>query len=506
MLTQLTTYTANTKRYLRFAAVLSVVFSLGVLAVNFNRQATSWTTNSLTFSLIHLALSLANAWVTYTILKQANQHKTVISADNKIRRDETTSPATIPTWHRPLGALLMFSVLLGNPFNFISGVLLLFRKVQAYQYYLLFSVLVDLTILAISLINLTKPTLNPQFSFGIGLLVTSLVLHWLLLLVSPKLAQTKTGIGFWLSILAMGLLALTGNVLSAVAAWLLFRTRQETTRRSILANIARHEVAMFGLYVITVILALAVTSYWTFEYSYAVENNYSAILQSPSWLYPLGTDNFGRDVFSRLVFGGRISLLVGLLATFAPLLIGGFLGAVAGYYSHRIDQTIMRLLDILYAIPGILLAITIVTAFGTSTQNLILALSIGGIPGYARTMRASVLQVKQMEYIEAAHAVGVSDAKIILKHVIPNASAPMIIRSSLTVATAVISTSSLSYLGLGVESHIPEWGNILRIGSDYLETHPYLAIYPGLAIIALVLSFNFLGDGLRDALDPKMQK
>ena len=173
MLTQSTTYTANSKRYLRFAAVLSVVFSLGILAVNFNRQATSWTTNSLTFSLIHLALSLANAWVTYTILKQANQHKTVISADNKIRPDETTSLATIPAWHRPLGALLMFSVLLGNPFNFISGVLLLFRKVQAYQYYLLFSVLVDLTILAISLINLTKPTLNPQFSFGIGLLVTS---------------------------------------------------------------------------------------------------------------------------------------------------------------------------------------------------------------------------------------------------------------------------------------------------------------------------------------------
>ena len=249
---------------------------------------------------------------------------------------------------------------------------------------------------------------------------------------------------------------------------------------------------------------MAITSYLTFEYSYAVENNYTAILQAPSMTYPLGTDNFGRDVFSRMVFGGRISLLVGVLATLAPLLIGGFLGAISGYYSHRVDQTIMRSLDVLYAIPGILLAITIVTAFGTSTQNLILALSIGGIPGYARTMRANVLQVKQLEYVEAAHAVGVSDVKIILKHVIPNASAPMIIRSSLTVATAVISTSSLSYLGLGVESHIPEWGNILRIGSDYLETQPYLAIYPGLAIIALVLSFNFLGDGLRDALDPKM--
>src|SRR5699024_3374899 len=169
------------------------------------------------------------------------------------------------------------------------------------------------------------------------------------------------------------------------------------------------------------------------EDSYAVENNYTAILQAPSMTYPLGTDNFGRDVFSRMVFGGRISLLVGVLATLAPLLIGGFLGAVSGYYSHRIDQTMMRSLDVLYAIPVILLAITIVTAFGTSTQNLILALSNGGIPGYARTMRANVLQVKQLEYVEAAHAVGVSDVKIILKHIIPNASAPMIIRSSLTV-------------------------------------------------------------------------
>lgn len=501
VLTQLTTYTATSKRYLRFAAVASLIFSLGFTLVNNSR---GWTEKSLAFSFSHLLLSLVNARVTYQVLKKANQHKLVIGADHKVK-NSAQKLSSLPNWHRPLGALLMLSVLMGNPFNLLSGLVLFFRKVQAYQYFLAFAVLVDLTTLAISLLNLAKPTINSQFSFGIGILVMSLVMHSLLLFVSPKLSATQNKIGFHLSVLLLLVLALTGNVLSALAGYLLFQTRQPIHRNSVLANITRHEVAMFGLYVITAILSLALTSYWTFDYSYAVENNYAAILQAPNWTYPLGTDNFGRDVFSRLIFGGRISLLVGLLATFVPLSIGGFLGAVAGYYSQRIDQTIMRLLDILYAIPGILLAITIVTAFGSSTQNLILALSIGGIPGYARTMRASVLQVKQMEYIEAAHAVGVSDAKIILKHVLPNASAPMIIRSSLTVATAVISTSSLSYLGLGVESHIPEWGNILRIGSDYLETHPYLAIYPGLAIIALVLSFNFLGDGLRDALDPKMK-
>lgn len=166
----------------------------------------------------------------------------------------------------------------------------------------------------------------------------------------------------------------------------------------------------------------------------------------------------------------------------------------------------MRLLDILYAIPGILLAIAIIAAFGANTVNLILALSLGSIPTYARTMRASVLYVSTFEFVEAARALGYNNRTIIFKHIIPNSLAPMIIKSTLTIGGAVIATSSLSYLGLGVEPHIPEWGNILKLGSTYLETHSYLAIYPGLAIILLVLSFNFLGDGLRDALDPKLEK
>ena len=493
-------YSANTKRYLRFASVLSAVFSLALLIFNFRRLGLDWTVASLFFTLVHLILSAVCGGATYGLLKAPNQ-KTMVAANNLVQA--TTSKA-VPNWHRPLGFILMLSVLLGNPFNFISGFIFYFRKIQAYQYFLLFAVLVDLTLVAVSLINLAKPQGNPHYYLGMSLLLISLIMHSCLLL-APNWIGSLKGRLIFVPIVTMLVLSWSGNILSLAAGYLLAQSRQKDQRLSLLAKLARHEVAMFGLYVITVILALAITSYLTFDYSYAVENNYSAILQTPSWLYPLGTDNFGRDVFSRLIFGGRISLLVGLLATGGPLLIGGFLGAIAGYYSQRIDQSIMRVLDILYAIPGILLAITIVTAFGTSTQNLILALSIGGIPGYARTMRASVLQVKQMEYIEAARAVGVSDAKIILKHVLPNASAPMIIRSSLTVATAVISTSSLSYLGLGVEGHIPEWGNILRIGSDYLETHPYLAIYPGLAIIALVLAFNFLGDGLRDALDPKMK-
>lgn len=477
-------YSSVVKRYLRFASSLSLIFTIAIILINYLRLGTNWSSLSIGFTLVHVLLSL----VSYFVSRQ-------------IQHNQLAYP-----YHSWFGYVLMLSVLLGNPFNFISGMFLILKKIASYQIYLIFAVLVDLTLIVTTSLNFFKPTVSPTFILGLVLLGVSLIIHWSLALFSSRLTNLSNGPLYFVLVLLV-LTALSGNLLSLIAAWLLWRENTSESyerRRSIFANIARHEVAVFGLYVITFILAMAITSYLTFEYSYAVENNYTAILQSPSMTYPLGTDNFGRDVFSRMVFGGRISLLVGVLATLSPLLIGGFLGAVSGYYSHRVDQTIMRLLDVLYAIPGILLAITIVTAFGTSTQNLILALSIGGIPGYARTMRANVLQVKQLEYVEAAHAVGVSDVKIILKHVIPNASAPMIIRSSLTVATAVISTSSLSYLGLGVESHIPEWGNILRIGSDYLETQPYLAIYPGLAIIALVLSFNFLGDGLRDALDPKM--
>jgi peptide/nickel transport system permease protein len=165
----------------------------------------------------------------------------------------------------------------------------------------------------------------------------------------------------------------------------------------------------------------------------------------------------------------------------------------------------MRVLDILYAVPSILLAIAIVAAFGANTMNLILALSIGSVPLYARTVRATVMGISNNEFIEAAKACGATDSIIIFKHIIPNSLAPIIVRATLGIGGTVLSTSALSYLGLGVEPHIPEWGNILKIGSNYLETNPYLAVFPGLAIILIVLAFNYFGDGLRDALDPKLK-
>ena len=269
-------------------------------------------------------------------------------------------------------------------------------------------------------------------------------------------------------------------------------------------KITRNSTATLGMFFIILMLSISVVSEFTFDYALAVENDYGNILQSPSLAYPFGTDNFGRDVFSRIVFGARISLIVGFASTVIPAVIGGFLGGIAGYYSNRTDNMIMRVLDVLYAIPGILLAIAIIAAFGANTVNLIIALSVGSIPTYARTMRANVLMVSNYDFVDSARALGTSDMSIIFKQVVPNSLAPMIVKSTLTIGGAVIATSSLSYLGLGVEPHIPEWGNILRVGSTYLESHSYLAIFPGLAIILLVLSFNFLGDGLRDALDPRL--
>jgi peptide/nickel transport system permease protein len=273
----------------------------------------------------------------------------------------------------------------------------------------------------------------------------------------------------------------------------------------IVRRLFRNNMSMLGLFVVSFLLSVSICSYFTFDYNLAVVNNYQMMLARPSLQFPFGTDEFGRCVFTRIIFGARISLVVGVVSTGIPIVVGGLLGAVAGHYGNRADNVIMRFLDILYAVPGILLAIAIIAAFGANTMNLIIALSVGGIPMYARTMRASVMSVSHNEFIEAAKAGGQRRYQIVMKHIIPNSMAPIIVRATLGIGSAVLSTSALSFLGLGVEPHIPEWGNVLRTGSRYLELHPHLAIYPGLAIVLIVLAFNYFGDGLRDALDPKLK-
>ena len=412
---------------------------------------------------------------------------------------------------RTLGYVQLLSILTGNLFV-ATAAFNLIKKHKSFEYTIsVYMLLNGLFVIAISALNLFKPYVSDTFLPAMFVLVAITIFHLVAFILISNYV-TRNHIPSWLSMIAYLLIltSVTGNLFALLLGLtLLSKIRNASNPANgkggeIGDRLTRNITSMSGLFFIIFLFSISICSLLTFDYGIAIDNNYGAILQPPSLAYPLGTDNFGRCLFSRIIFGARISLIVGIISTTIPLIIGGILGAISGYYGRYTDNIIMRLLDILYAIPGILLAIAIIAAFGANTVNLILALSIGAIPTYARTMRANVMLVSTFEFVVAARAFGSSNLSIIFKHIVPNSLAPMIVKSTLTIGGAVISMSSLSYLGLGVEPHIPEWGNILKIGSTYLETHSYLAIYPGLAIIGLVLSFNFLGDGLRDALDPKI--
>lgn len=277
---------------------------------------------------------------------------------------------------------------------------------------------------------------------------------------------------------------------------------QEVWRR-----LKKNKMAMIGLAIVVVLVLIAIFADFLFDYNDVVIKQNTAIrLQGPSAEHWLGTDEFGRDILARLVHGSRISLVVGVVAVSIALTVGGTLGALAGFYGGKIDMVIMRLMDILLAVPSLLLSITIVSALGPSIINLMIAISISSIPGYARIVRSSVMTVRDNEFVEAARSIGANNWQIILTHIIPNCMAPIIVQVSLKVASAILSTSGLSFLGLGVKAPTPEWGSMLSGGRAYLRNAPHLTFFPGVMIMITILSLNLLGDGLRDALDPKLKK
>ena len=264
-------------------------------------------------------------------------------------------------------------------------------------------------------------------------------------------------------------------------------------------------MAVIGLALIVVLFVMALFADVIAPFTYSKQNLMHAF-EPPSAQYIFGTDEFGRDIFSRIVYGARISLQVGFIAVGISMFIGGFLGALAGYYGGKIDNVIMRIMDVLLSIPSILLAIAIAASLGPGLFNLMIAVGISAIPNYARIVRGSVLSIRGQEFVEAAKAVGSSDLRIIFKHIIPNCTAPIIVQATLGVATAILTAAGLSFIGLGIQPPIPEWGAMLSSGRSYIRDYPYMTLFPGLAIMITILALNFVGDGLRDALDPKLKR
>lgn len=267
----------------------------------------------------------------------------------------------------------------------------------------------------------------------------------------------------------------------------------------------KNKTAMIGLIIIVLLLLVTVGVSIFGDYSKAITNNIPNRHQSPSAEHWFGTDHLGRDILWRTLFGARISLFCGLASVAIGMLFGTAVGAIAGYYGKLIDNILMRFMDIFMSIPSILLCIAIVAAMGSSTFNLVAALAIALVPAFARIVRSSILAIKSMDYIEAAHAYGAPNLRIIIKQIIPNAIAPVIVQATLAVGLAILSIAGLSFIGLGVAPPTPEWGYMLADAQSNLRYYPYLIVAPGLFLMLTVMAFNLFGDGLRDALDPKLK-
>ncbi|WP_283153070.1 nickel transporter permease [Guptibacillus hwajinpoensis] len=267
----------------------------------------------------------------------------------------------------------------------------------------------------------------------------------------------------------------------------------------------RNKLAMVGMGIVLFFILLAIFA-GVIAPEGINEQKLGERLQSPSASHWFGTDDFGRDILSRIIYGARISLWVGFFAVLGSAAIGSLLGMVAGYYGKLVDTIISRIFDIMLAFPSILLAIAVVAVLGPSLRNALIAIAIINIPNFGRLVRSRVLSVKQEEYVMAARAVGMKDSRIIFHHILPNSLAPIIVQGTLAIATAILEAAALSFLGLGAQAPQPEWGKMLADSRSYIIQAPWTVFFPGLAIMLTVLGFNLLGDGLRDALDPKMKK
>ena len=276
-------------------------------------------------------------------------------------------------------------------------------------------------------------------------------------------------------------------------------------KRYLLRRLVKNPIIPIGVVIIIIMIFVGTFSPYLSPYKPSKMNpRYRR--EAPSKQYWLGTDRLGRDILSRMIWGTRVSLVIGVLAVAFALIVGLTIGMVSGYYGGMLDEVLMRAMDIIFAFPSLLLAISLIAVTGPSMRNIIFVVAVIRIPRFARILRASVLTIKATEFVEAARALSKSDIGIMLQHILPNCIAPLTVEASLSIATAIITESALSFLGLGVRPPTPSWGQMIADGRSELFTAPWIVIFPGLAIMLTVLGYNLLGDGLRDALDPRLRK
>lgn len=276
-----------------------------------------------------------------------------------------------------------------------------------------------------------------------------------------------------------------------------------STGELVLYRFRKNKLAMLGVAMFLFVTLMILIAPFIRPYDMVVKQNIADRLQGPSSQYLFGTDELGRDLFSRILYGGRISLFCSLAIIAIAFVSGALIGGAAGFFGGKVDTVLMRIVDMLMSVPSALLAMAIITALGNGVWKLVLALSIGQIPRFARMVRSSVITLRNMEYVEAARCFGISSMKIMLKHILPNGIGPIIVSATLTLGAVILSISSMGYLGLGVASPTPEWGTIISENKVNIQYYPYLGIFPGICIMLTVMAVNFIGDGLRDAFDPK---
>lgn len=286
------------------------------------------------------------------------------------------------------------------------------------------------------------------------------------------------------------------------------RSRLEGRKRSLLVDtfrmFRRNRLAVTGTLVIVGVLVLAAFGPSLTPYEYDAMSA-AERFSPPTWQHPMGTDQFGRDIATRVIYGARISVYVGATSVAISLFIGSVLGLISGYIGGRTDEIIMRSMDVILAFPAILLALVLLATLGTSLINVIIAIAVVRVPGFARVARASALSIREMEYIQAARAIAARNIRIIFRHILPNALAPLIVLATISLAIAILTEATLSFLGLGTQPPTPSWGRMLNEARGQMQRAPWMAFFPGFAIAITVFSLNVFGDGLRDALDPRLK-